>query len=268
MGVASAEFVTRRLADPERVFGGTLVAFTALFLAVLVLRPYGDTGLMWFSDIALTGTTVAGGIVCILVALQMTGRDRLSWMLMGTGTLCWGLGMVAWSWYELVLQQETPFPSLADLGYLAMIPFMFVGLLALPAGRIPAEGRIKASLDAMLIMVGIATVSWYAVLGPIYAEAEIGFTEKVIGLAYPAGDVLLMFALVSGVARGWIARRDPVLIPLVSGIVLFIVADLGFTYLTLHDAYASGNPIDIGWPLGFLLVSYAAVRRWVRGRSG
>src|SRR5207248_2546346 len=119
--------------------------------------------------------------------------------------------------------------------------------------------------SAFIVMTSIATVSWFTVLGPLYTQADKTWLEKTIGAAYPAGDVLLLCALVGGMARGWIARRDPALAPLALGILLFSVSDSAFAYLTLHDAYQSGNPIDVGWSCGFLLVAYAAVRRRTRG---
>ena len=59
-------------------------------------------------------------------------------------------------------------------------------------------------------MACIATVSWFAVLGPIYVKADTSWEEKFFGLIYPAGDVLLLFGLIGGLARGWFARRNPV----------------------------------------------------------
>lgn len=239
--------------------------FAVIFITWLVVRPNGESGLVWFSDVALTVTALLAGVIAFVAALRMKGRDRVSWMLIAAGTISWGLGMVAWTYYELILGQETPFPSLADLGYLGMIPLMFAGLVSFPSGQTQGGERIKIGLDALLIMASIATVSWFAVLGPLYSQADATPAEKYIGLAYPAGDVILIFALVGGVARGWISRRSSVPLLLMAGILAFIVADSGFTFLTLHNAYASGNPIDIGWPLGFMLVATAALRRWSDG---
>ena len=175
------------------------------------------------------------------------------------------MGQVAWSYYELVLDQATPFPSFADAGYLMMPPLMFIGLLVLPTRPAPTGERLKIGLDALIIMASIATVGWYFILGPIYDNANATVLEKYIGLAYPLGDLILLFALVGGVARGWIARRSPIFIYLVGGIVAFVIADVSFAYLTLHDAYISGSPSDFGWPLGFLLVAMAALERCARG---
>ena len=241
--------------------------FASIFIVWLVWRPNGENGLVWFSDIALASAALLAGAITFLSALRMHGRDRLSWILIAAGIAGWGLGQVAWAYYELIKGQETPFPSLADLGYLAMPPLMFGGLLTLPARPAPGGERLKIGLDALIIMASIATVSWFFLLGPMYTQADATPAEKYIGLAYPLGDLILMFALVGGVARGWIARRSPVFILLVCGISAFVVADISFAYLTLHDAYLSGSPSDMGWPLGFLLVALAALQRWAKGEQ-
>jgi hypothetical protein len=44
------------------------------------------------------------------------------WRLMGLSALSWGSGQAAWTWYETVLGRDVPFPSLADVGYLAAVP--------------------------------------------------------------------------------------------------------------------------------------------------
>ena len=240
-----------------------IAIFAAFFLCWVIVRPGGDSGAVWFSDITLTLASATAGIVTLSASLSMTGSARTSWILIAAGILSWAFGISAWSYYELVLNRETPFPSLADLGYLGMIPLMFAGLVTLPTNKpIASEARIKVALDAILIMASIATVSWYVLIGPIYTNSQAALLEKLIGLAYPASDLVLLFAVIGGIARGWASGRNPALLALVAGIILFIVADTGFAFLTLHDAYVSGNPIDLGWPLGLLLVSYAAVQRW------
>src|SRR5688500_5294104 len=105
-----------------------LTAFAAVFLFVTIAQPIDTDARRLFSDVALSSITLASGLVIVITALRMGGRSRVSWGLLGLGTLSWSGGMLAWSWYELVLQVETPFPSLADLGYLLMFPFMFAGL--------------------------------------------------------------------------------------------------------------------------------------------
>jgi diguanylate cyclase (GGDEF)-like protein/PAS domain S-box-containing protein len=252
----------------ERLLIACFVIVAGVLVGGFFLQPTGDDGLQWFSDVSLTAVSVGGGIVTLLAALAMKGRDRLSWALIGLGILSWGFGQSAWTYMELVLGMDRPFPSIADAGYIPMIPLMFAGLLTLPGtGTRRVSGRLTIGLDAFIVMACIATVSWFAVLGPIYVKADTSWEEKFFGLIYPAGDVLLLFGLIGGLARGWFARRNPVVAPLILGILLFITADLGFAALTVNDAYQSGSLIDLGWPLGFLFASYAAMLRWSRGAA-
>ena len=60
---------------------------------------------------------------------------RRMWRLLGASALSWASGQAAWTWYETVLGREVPFPSLADVGYLAAPP------LAAAAERILDELR-------------------------------------------------------------------------------------------------------------------------------
>jgi diguanylate cyclase (GGDEF)-like protein/PAS domain S-box-containing protein len=255
-----------RLTRLEFVTLGAFLVVAAVLLGGFFL-PSDDDNLGWFSDVSLTAVSVVGGLVTLLAAWLMKGRDRLSWTLMGAGILSWGFGQAAWTYMELVMGIDRPFPSLADAGYIPMIPLMFAGLITLPGTGRRRAGRLTIGLDAFIVMACVATVSWFAVLGPIYVKADASWDEKFFGLVYPAGDVLLLFGLIGGLARGWFARRNPVVAPLMLGIGLFITADLGFAYLTVNQAYQSGSLIDLGWPLGFLFATYAAVLRLARGEA-
>ena len=70
---------------------------------------------------------MAAGITCIRTSRFSSPQQERMWRLMGASALSWGSGQAAWTWYETVLGRDVPFPSLADVGYLAAPP-----LAALP----------------------------------------------------------------------------------------------------------------------------------------
>jgi hypothetical protein len=49
----------------------------------------------------------------------------------------------------------------------------------------------------------------------------------------------------------------PVIVLIAAGLVATIIADSIFDYQTLHGTYQTGNLIDLGWPLGDMLVCLA-----------
>src|ERR1051325_10567607 len=108
--------------------------------------PSDDDSLGWFSDVSLTAVSVIGGLVTLFAARSMTGRGRLSWTFIGAGILSWGCGQAAWTYMELVMGIDRPFPSLADAGYIPMIPLMFAGLITLPGSAPRRAGRLMIGL--------------------------------------------------------------------------------------------------------------------------
>jgi len=170
----------------------------------------------------------------------------------------YAVGDAIWAFYEVVLRSETPFPSLADAAYLAMIPPMFLGLALLsPTAR--GLASLRTALDAVTI-VGAATAGvWQFVLRPTYQASDVSLLAKSVGAAYPAGDLVLFFGLFLVLYRSRGGRAGVVLAVFSAGLGVFMASDVAFAYLTLNDTYATGSIVDLGWPIGFLFMGYAGV---------
>lgn len=233
-----------------------LVVFQAIWLRAQLGGAYATTV---FADLFAIAVAAVAAVACVAAARRVgAGRRRRGWILLGCAVASWGLGMVVWSYYELILRQE-PFPSLADLGFLGTIPF------AAAVVSFSAEGRgargvsrgVRTLLDGMIIAGSLLFVSWATVLGPLYRSGFTSMTEAFLTLAYPAGDVVVLAATIFLLARAPAGRLPLMLVAL--GLVALSVADSGFTYLVLHDAYATGNLIDVVWNVGFLAIGLGAI---------
>src|ERR687894_2944371 len=151
---------------------GMIVLFNGLLAAWVLLDPYGDR----VSAIVLN----AAGFIGPLLVLPLCFGGLLEWMrgrgasrtddqpsamrgqrlapgLLGMGILCYVLGQMGFTYYDLVLQQAPPFPSLADVGYLIEYPFFLLGILLLPARPIPVASRARIALDGLMIMTAAVT---------------------------------------------------------------------------------------------------------------
>src|SRR5436309_7759998 len=67
-------------------------------------------------------------------------RARLPWFLLAAGQACFVLGDVLWDIFADVLH-NTPFPSVADLLYLAGYPLLAAGLALMVRDRDPERDR-------------------------------------------------------------------------------------------------------------------------------
>jgi hypothetical protein len=82
----------------------------------------GERAAAAISNFGLIAAAGAAGITCFRTARFSNPRQTRMWKLLGASALSWGSGQTAWAWYETVLGREVPFPSLADVGYLAAVP--------------------------------------------------------------------------------------------------------------------------------------------------
>src|ERR671921_768214 len=156
------------------------------------------------------------------------------------------------------LRQAPPLPSLADVGFQIQYPFLLLGILLLSARPIPAASRARIALDGLIIMTALVTLSWYFVLGPLVQQESETILAKAVAISQPLADVVLVACLLILASRPSEHTLRPALRLLALGLALVVVADSYFTYHTLHDTYATGSLLDIGWPLGYMLVALGA----------
>jgi hypothetical protein len=98
-------------------------------------------------------------------------EDWQAWLLIGLGCLSWGIGDAIWTYYAIAMGEDTPFPSLADVGYLAGYPLLFAGILFLILPR-ERRTRLRSGLDALSVVTAAAAVLWHFIFRPIYFESD------------------------------------------------------------------------------------------------
>ena len=253
----------RQLIGVGVVFGCYAVAFA---LGVAILPPSSFVAVA-FTDVASMIAPFVAGAACLYAAARGVGRNRQAWACLAAACVVYAAGDATWAFYEVVLRSETPFPSLADAAYLAMIPLMFLGLALLsPTAR--GLASLRTALDAVTI-VGAATAGvWQFVLRPTYEASDVSLLAKSVGAAYPAGDLVLFFGLFLVLYRYRGGRAGVILSVFSAGLAIFMASDVVFTYLTLNDTYATGSIVDLGWPIGFLFMGYAGVVQGLWGPDG
>jgi hypothetical protein len=202
-------------------------------------------------------------VAAILVAVRHLRPARpLIWWCFAAGQLLFVIGDMLYAVIDLVLHQS-PFPSVADGFYLAGYPVLAAGLLILIRGRI--SGRDRAGLiDAAIIATGLGLLSWTFLMKPIAADPSLSLLERLISLAYPLGDVLLL-ALVARLATSPGARTTAYRL-LGLALVLLLGADIGYAVLNLVSSY-EGGLIDAGWLLSYVVWGTAALHPSMRSLS-
>jgi hypothetical protein len=234
-------------------------AVLALFTACLVTGVGGAHTTQLIDDVGTAGAAAAATVGCWW-AWRRRGVDRWAWALLGAACLAWTTGELLWGFYELVLDREVPFPSIADAAYLAAIPLALASVWWFSRRfRASAATGVRTVVDGLIIAASLVLASWVLVLGPVYRASTGNVLEQAISLAYPAGDVVILTVVAAVLMH---TRRVPRPLLLVGlGLVAMAVADSTYAYLTNTGAYTSGNIVDAGWVAAYLLLAAAAFER-------
>ena len=243
-------------APRRRLVVGGAAALVVLFAVTLRLQPGSAFAMRAIDDIGQSVAALLGAAGCLWRMRRSTGRGRLSWALTGAALACWGAGELVWSYYELIARRETPFPSVADLGYLLFPALALPGLLVRPSAALAGRGWFRVVLDGAMVAASLFNLSWATSLGTVYHSGGQGAFAFGVSLAYPASDLVMLTVAISVLAH---ARQRTGLPLLVLGLGAMAVADSGFSYLTALGNYRTGSIVDVAWFAAFLLIGVSAV---------
>jgi diguanylate cyclase (GGDEF)-like protein len=208
----------------------------------------------------LVGLSAVVAILCGVRLHRLLRRGM--WYGLAAGLVVFVAGDVVYSVYVYALQLE-PFPSPADALYLASYPILAAALLVMIRSR--TGGRDRAGLiDALIITTGLGLLSWTFLMRPIASDPSLTVGSRLISLAYPLADVLLLAVLArlftSPGARSTSYRL------LAAAVLLQLGADIVYAGLTVSGTYAGGL-IDLAWMASYLCWGAAALHPSVRSLS-
>jgi signal transduction histidine kinase len=180
--------------------------------------------------------------------------ERLAWQLFAFGLLGQVAGDAIFAVYEVSLNREPPSPSIADAFYLGGYPLLAVGVLLI-LRRLGGQTSRAALLDTIVIFSGVGLVQWVFFIDP-YNHMRFG-TEfaRLVAMAYPAVDVLLLVAFAQLlVGPGGRTRAYRLLL---ASIALWVVADE--VYGLNIKSYEGGSWIDALWLGSYVVWAGAAL---------
>jgi diguanylate cyclase len=194
----------------------------------------------------------------ILVGVRMNRPARpAAWYLFATATATWAVSDGLFGWYEHVAL-VTPFPSVADVSYLAVYPLFGAGLLLL--GRRPdaQHGRDTGLEDIAILIVGMGLLTWVFLIEPTWTAYQDPVVNRVVGVAYPFCDVLLFAILMRLTTLG--REHNPAFLLVASSVGSMLVADNGFAIGAFVPTIGDHTHIfDLGWLLSYVLWGTAAL---------
>jgi diguanylate cyclase (GGDEF)-like protein len=242
--------------DPGPRLGAALAPVVLAVVAVVLLTGAAGPAAMAVDDLTQLLAAAGACLACVGAAGRASGRRRQAWTAFAVGCGGWAAGQAVWSWYELVVGVETPFPSPGDIGFLTFPVAAATALVLHPTQAVSPGDRRRRLLDGVLVATSIALLSWVTALGAVLAQ-RTDLLSTAVAVAYPAGDVVVLTMVVVLLSRATADRRALVLVGVGTGVIA--LADSAFLFLTAVGMYDRDlHLVGLGWATGFVLLGLGA----------
>jgi diguanylate cyclase len=221
----------------------------AVLMTAFLLLPPGT----WLT----TAVQISSGWLGVAVILRASGNvpagRRGIWFLFAAGLFFNSSGILV----EKILERffaAPPSPTVADLFYLLLYPFLVTGLCS-PVYRRSGEedtgGVLASTAISTVITVGMALVAWELVVVPQAVLKEVSTARMLVITAYPLGDLVLIALALRLLFSGGLG--SPAFGMMFLSIICFLVADTG--WVLFHGA---DRPLGQAFHHGLAATSLAA----------
>jgi hypothetical protein len=203
----------------------------------------------------------------VLVARRFEGENpvRSAWWLLTVGIGATFLGQ-AWLAPFQISSGESPFPSPADLFFVAAYPFFIAALLSFSRAYQLAGFPVPRRRARLLIVAGVALLAGgagYTILQPIVG-ADMPALEKTLNVGYPALDFILLIPLalllrtalglgMSPVGRVWLT--------FLTGFLAMCLGDIGYAYFSALGLTQVDPVVHASFLTAYALIAIGVLRQ-------
>jgi PAS domain S-box-containing protein len=243
------------------IFAAVVAILVVAFAADALFKPFGISGRAIVDNLGQLLASVFGSAACAWKATRTVKKERRGWILLALSAGSWSLGQVAWAYYALVLQVPIPFPSAADVLFLAAAPFTFAGILSFWDAPRGTATRWNVWLDGLIIVLSLVFTEWAldlktTVISAIQSTAPL--TTAYLNPLYLSADIVVGTMVILAIRRATHRHKGRMLLVL-GGIGAAALSDSTFAYLSANNTYTAGDVIDTGWVVGYSMVALAAL---------
>jgi two-component system cell cycle response regulator len=232
--------------------GGTLLVAMSDWAGI------GGAGAASFLNGPVYDTVVLSAGVAALLKAREAPSERSAWLAIAVAIFLWGAAEVYWT-AAIVDNPSAPYPSPADIGYIAFYPAAAAGLLLLVRAR-ARELDWRLWMDGAIAALGTAALGAAFVFQFVADRTSGTALEVATTLAYPLGDIAMVALIVGVVAlTRWRPGRTWAL--LLAGLAVMALADIAYTLQTNGLGALGGDWVEPFYLLSALFIGAAALER-------
>ena len=227
-----------------------LAGYVVLFALWALTSDLPDPERGFRSDLAFLPV----GIAVTLLAWRasradgLDARTRRAWSFLSLAFLFFWLGDTIWFVSQWVFHEPGTTGSTylaSQAAYIGYYPTLLIGLLSFPR-FLPTRAEARYFwLDVATVFLGGLMLLWSALISPLITSEMSTFSDLVLTIGYPLGDLILLFGMSVIAARRRADAVRLVFVLLTAGLMLTVVNDSISSVLSLTSGYKSGTTLDL-----------------------
>ncbi|WP_161568185.1 putative bifunctional diguanylate cyclase/phosphodiesterase [Anaerobacillus alkaliphilus] len=186
------------------------------------------------------------------------GKARAFWLFLGLGILSYLLGIVVWAFYHFTMTTGAEAAMVPKILWISQNVFYFIALLLIMS--VMKKNNlltIRFLLDILIVMSVAGTFIWFFIMDPLIKNFNQTFSY--IDILYPILDLGVLAGVISLVVASNSIFTKTTSYLLIFGLLVQIIADLIFSYLTVKGVYTVGSITEPLWILSLFIISLASI---------
>ena len=240
-----------------------IVSLVAITLVYQIMPFLDDLQFLWISFLAyvlVPGTSVALASILTIKLYRQKHFQSKAFLFFTIGVSFWFIAEQIWAAYVYVYDID-PFPSIADIFYMATYPF-FIAFLLISLKPVRKSITKKIWLFSIVLSFTFLIPSILACYNALEeSEGGIDPISKSIALSYPIlssfqlipAIIGVMFMAKKGASYTWML--------LLFGFLIFSISDTFYLFSELDGSYYDGHPVDLMYLYGFILLIFSLYSR-------
>lgn len=184
--------VRKEIREIRRGRKNLIIVLATVIIASNMIILANSENLVGFTDISRILAIGSATFLSVMVIVRqgVSGIFGRTYFALAIGIILWLAAETTWGYYELVLQEERPFPSFADALWLAGYGPVGYHLFAMSKfyGRGVKKYKIVVVVAGIVIFSALYIQQLYSIFGDVEEGSELGL---VISIAYPIFDAIL-----------------------------------------------------------------------------
>lgn len=245
------------------------------WLAINLRSDVSTSEVKAFSD-SIWLLSFTGGVYGLLAARKWGGFKSVfgkSISFFSLGLLSQGVGQLVYIFYDYVLGNENPYPSVADVFFFATIPLYIFALynLAIALSVKFSKANILGKIATFIVPIAVLAVTYQNFLKGYERCFEDPDTLEIIcstpvttflDFAYPIGgaiyiSIAVLIFVLSRQALGGIMRNKISILLL--GLFIQYAAEVHYLYLTYHEELELGELNDLLYLTAYFVIAISII---------